>query len=221
MLLAFIFSMIGKPTVAFIPENETIFVLLESSRDTSVRINTTVDLSIIIKNLFNNSIYNVTITERIQDAINFVETPAGVFDGNDVNHTDIPITNLNNLEQLTVNYLNITSTEFIVNIAKIEKYETIALGFKINLTEVGAATVRSPEISWYDHWGDRNVPSSDVSINSISFSVFDIEVNAKIGYFPDVEVADINYTTVIFISLATIVLALFGRILYKKKPFAL
>jgi hypothetical protein len=213
--------MIGKPTTAFIPENETIFVNLRSSSGTSVNIGTTVDLSIVVKNLFNNSIYNVTITEQIQDAIDFLETPAGPFDGNDINHTDISVLNLDNLESLSVNYLNITSNEFILNIPKIDKYETITLGFKINLTQVGSMSVLSPEISWYDHWGDRNVPSDDIIINSILFSVSDILVNPKVGYFPEIEVAEINYTTIIFVSLATIVFAIFGRILYMKKPFML
>lgn len=209
----------ANPIHAFSPEEEMVFVIVLSSEESNVAVGTLINISIIIKNLTDNPIHNITVIEKLPISIEFIQTPYGLFNGTEANYTGFSFVNQINNENIQANYLNSTASNFTLNFNEIRKSETLSIGFIINVTQVGTAlTLDKTIVEYYDHWGDKNRVSPG-KINSLGFDVREIPQYQKGKYFPDVKVEEVDYQIIILIFISVLVLALSGRILYKKKPF--
>jgi hypothetical protein len=218
----------SQPSQAFIPEENTIRIMTfsDAAAEGSVEIGTFVNITIVIKNLTNETMNNVTIFQKYindpaEEAIKLMKTPYGDYFGEPINYTESEIPGLTVTNSLTnqaifANYLNVTESNITLNIPEILAGDEIGLTYTFNFTDEGIYIFNAADITYYDHWGDeKNLKS----FNEVSVNVAAADENSIAPYIPSFETTEINFMLIFGLTFGVVIIALVSRGLYLKKPF--
>jgi hypothetical protein len=204
---------------AFVPVSESVFVNTISSTNSDIQIGTIVDIAVTIKNLTNDTISNVTLFQSIPSGIDFINSPYEPYSGIASNYVDISVFNHVTMQNIDINWLNVTDANFALNFDQMLVQDAVSFQFTVNSSSVGASfLLEGATVTYYDFWGDRQQSVSD---NSLTFQVTEVSTNPKAVFFPDVSVDEIDYWKVVYVMLISLFVALISRMLYKKRPIEL
>ena len=106
-----------------------------------------------------------------------------------------------------------------MNLNNINHGDEIRFQFTLNVTDVTTSLISTTKLDYYDKYGDLQPTvsaPSDLALQSIAAP--DCE---KCPFFESVEVDDINWTTIVIVSIVIILAGILSRSLYKKKPLTL
>ena len=230
LLLAIGVLLFSQPSQAFVPENDTIKVTTFSdvAAESSVDIGTFVNITIVIKNLTNETMNNVTIFQKYindpaEESVKLMKTPYGDFSGEPINYTDseipgLTVTNSLNNKDIFANYLNVTESNITLNLPKLLAGGEIGLTYTFNFTDEGIYIFNAADVTYYDHWGDVKTLKS---FNEVSVNVAKVDENPIAPYIPNFETTETNYLLIIGFTFGVVIIALVSRGLYLKKPFEL
>ena len=227
-LITVLIFIVSTPSLqAYTPDNEIIQLMTFSdvADKDSVNVGTLVNMTIVMKNLTNDTISNMTIFQTIAkedniDSISLFKSPYGLYEGEAINYSSSEIADLSITNSLTdlpvpINYLNVTNYNFTLNIPTLNVGEEIGISFTMNFTEEGLFIFNAADLDYYDHWGDTY---SMKSYSDISVNVVIPEVDPMREFIPEFETTELDYKLVLYITLGTIIIALASRALYLKKP---
>ncbi len=227
LLFIIIFTM---HTSSYIPDKQLVEVMTfsDAAKYESIDIGVPVNISLVIKNYTNNTISNITLFQEYSkeiniDKIQLLKSPIGDFNGTYINYTRTEITNLSTTNlidntNLPINYFNVTKTNFTLNFPNMSNYTEVAIGFTLNFTAEGLFTFPSAKVTYFDHWGDKY---TKLSSNEISVTVKEKTNNPIREYIPQFNVSNINYKFIGILTFGTLLIAIFSRVLYFKKPLML
>lgn len=194
--------------------------------ESSVNVGTLVNITIVIKNLTNETMNNMTVFQKYindpeEEAVKLIKTPFGAYSGEPINYTDseipgLTVTNSLNDQAIAANYLNITEANITLNLPNLLASGEIGLTFTFNFTDEGIYIFNAADITYYDHWGDKKTLKS---FSEVSVNVAIVEDNPIAPYIPNFETTEINFPLIIGMTLGVVVIALLSRGLYLKKPF--
>ena len=222
--------MFTHPSQAFIPEDNSIEVMTFSdvASEDSVEIGTLVNITIVIKNLTNETMNNMTVFQKFtnepeEETVKLVKTPYGDFSGEATNYTDneipgLTVTNSLNDQAIPANYMNITEANITLNLPELLAGGEIGLTFTFNFTDEGIYIFNTASVTYYDHWGDKKTLRS---YSEVSVNVAATEEHPIAPYIPNFETTETNFTLIIGLIIGVVIIALLSRALYLKKPFEL
>ncbi|MCY3411288.1 MAG: hypothetical protein INQ03_06570 [Candidatus Heimdallarchaeota archaeon] len=216
------------PSAAFIPEEPEVkvFTFSEIRDQPEIESGKPINFTIIIKNLTNSSISNITIFQTYAENyevsfLKLVNSPMGAYTG-PVNYTGQPgtlsIKDAATHESVPINYLNVTNQNFTMNVPSLAAGKTLGIGFTLNFTRerTYSFTDKAAEVTYYDHWGD---PYTVISEHNPTINIDNPEEDEVEPYIPRVPVeSELDFKPIIFISLGLVVLVLVIRIVYGKNP---
>jgi uncharacterized repeat protein (TIGR01451 family) len=214
----------ASTTANFVPENGRVTSLLYVDVKFDDRLNidlgSNVTFDIVVKNLTNNSISNLTITQTIPQNLDLIEVMGQDISDVPGNFNDLSAVSSIGPTNLAVRYLNITASNFTTNLdITMASGDSIGLRFVMQANQVASPSFSAATVSYYDHWGDRyNAVRQETQIN------LDIDTSTTppyLSFIPDFDTTDTDYTLIIGLTLGTALIALLGRVLYLKKPIEL
>ncbi len=236
ILIVTIISLLSMSNVqGFVPEDMQVKAYTFSSANAKSNLNVgeLVNFTVVVKNLTNETITNVTIFQQYARSIvtnvsKMVNTPLGAFNG-PMNYTSefapapspAPLDMINVLtgEKLEFNYFNITYNNFTLNLPSIDAGDSIGIGYTLNLTKTGTFSYDPTRVEYYDHWMDKNIATASSMPNIL---IAEPEENKIAPFFPEVEVdEEIDYYSILLPLLSIIMVAILSRIVYFKNPFNL
>lgn len=203
------------------PDDGIIAISLLATERSDVEVGSSIEIYLVIKNFSNFTMNNVTVTQFLDtnnvEALQFIESPIGLFNGTDRTYTEnVSVINYISGENVTLNSFTISSNNFTLNMGKIDKSEVYSFRFSVNITESGRSSISETTVTYYDQFGDLQDPLD--SPNDIEIRATAVPTNEKDGFFPEIEVEDVNYRTVFIIAFVLLAVALLSRSLYKKRP---
>jgi len=198
-------------------------IVNNSKNSSNIEVGNIVDFSVLIKNLWNDSINNITITQEIPSSnVKLVSVGGQSMGESSASLTNITVDDTYTGKQLKLSYLNFTYSEtdksnFTANIdITLAQDDYFVLGFQLNFTQSGNFNVLQPNVSYYDHWHD---PHTNVNgVDSIGVNVLSVDDDTRRQYIPYADTVDPNYTLILAGFLAVMVAAVLSRILHGKKP---
>lgn len=229
--LVFISLLSISLTSGFVPieEQVNVYTFSDAASLDNIEPGIPVNFSIVVKNLSNDTIHNITIFQNFAksfetETVKLLESPLEKFGGEPINHTsstgNIEVEDKLTGNMIKINYLNITLSNFTLNFEEIKSGFSIGIGYSLNFTQ--ELSIYSPDatlLTYYDHWGDEQSESGKISP---SFNIQLPEENEIAPYFPSFETEDeLNPTQIFLTVFIVIIVAYFGRILYLKNPFKL
>jgi len=221
-LFFFIGLLIVSQSQGFIPIDEDIVVTTVRDSENNLEVGTIVEISVIVKNFFNNSISNITLTQVLPSDVTLIESPFGTFsearnytlEGDNLSVFDAA-SNLN----ISLNYLNVTSSNFTLNLGKLAAFGKFSFSYKLNMSSADDIVTLDPiAMTYFDHWGDVQTFSGG---NPLTFNVREKDVNELKRFFPEIEVDDNDRTLIFVLILGLTLIALASRLLHLKRPIEL
>lgn len=207
-------------STAFTPRDEgfvEVYLYSQADNRNDVEIGNTVDFSIVIKNLWNDTIHNLTLIQPFPADTDLISVADQPVEQQNQNFTAFSVTDTNSGTQLDFQYLNVTESNMTANIdINMERGDYFTLGFELNFTTTGSYSFTAPSLTYYDHWGDIQ---TEIQTQTTSIQIVEIEEDTRTQYIPSFETTEPNYQIIVGGILAIFVVAILGRTLHLKKPF--
>jgi len=226
MYIVFISTMLFvMNTQSYVPEEPGVEVLnlvdvpFNNTTDKyEIEVNNIINITILVKNLTNETYTNVSIIQEIPIAgVEFYEHPYERFTGENASYTDIEIPDVLNHNSLQLNYLNVTQSNFTLNMDFMQNDSSFAIKYSVNMTSDGDFSFPRTNVTYYDHWGDLNYMES---VNYLLITVIKPTNDTRTYYRVNPgDVEDFELMKILPWSLGVLVIAVFSRSLYLKKPF--
>lgn len=208
-------------STAFAPRDEgfvEVFLYTHAEDRRNIEIGTTVDFSIVVKNLWNDTIHNMTLFQIFPAGSELMSIVNQPIEDQNQNFTDLSTTDERSGMQLDFNYINVTESNMTANFdINMERGDYFVFDFSLNFTIDGQYTLEEPSFTYYDHWGDRK---TEAKIQTTTVEIVTIEQDTRTQFIPAFETTEPNYGILVGGIFAIFIIAILGRSLHLKKPIA-
>jgi len=199
------------------------FLYMTQTNPNNVVANQPVNMSIVVTNLTNETIHNVTITQTLLQNTQLIGVGDQKITPDTANFTNLVIPDTLSGSQLHLSYLNFTTTQLVPELSAnfnitLPAGALFSFEFRLNFTKTGQFPFSAPVVSFYDHWGDKQ---TDVKTQNVSANVKESPVETRRKYIPTFTTSKTNYTLIIGGFIALLAVALLGRTLHFKAPVRL
>lgn len=212
-----ILSTVFAPS-AYLPDDNKIFVITlhDASDITHLELGTPVNFTTVLKNYTNDTMQALNISQLLPDNLDLLKSPFGELVDGEFNMTTPKTIDIPTGGQLQIlrGYANISYFEF--STTDLINGSMISWNFTVNGTIDNNFQIDHPTFKYFDHWPDLHTISIG-NLVSIKYNT-PAEPNPYEAHLPHYSTADVDWQTVLLLALAVIVIAVFTRVLYFRKP---
>ena len=157
LMLALLVSILVniQATSSFVPEQTLVFFQVPDKHET---INgTTVEFALFIKNYFNYTITNITVSLNLTESsdLHFLSCSFGELTGDNVTlNSTILSPEIGEFDSVNITYGNMTSSYLEYNVSEIEPDQQMSFFYNITSNAIVETSVPRSSMSYYDNWMD-------------------------------------------------------------------
>ncbi len=219
-LLVFIIFLALTPTTGFETDPTKVSVISIHDGKTLGRElfpGTIVNVTVLIKNLSNDTMRNVNVSQTLPEEIDLVLSPFGSV-SSEINITQPMDMEMPSGETLRINSAYANSSYFTFNFDSLVNGSGIAFTYSINATRDKVFDIDAVQVDYLDHWGDPHTANG----NRISLEFFPPEEKADNDkYYPKFEVGEVDWVLVISTAVGLVFgVSVISALVYFKKPFS-
>ncbi len=185
--------------------------------DNQLNPGTWVNITVLIKNLSNDTMRNVNVSQSLPNDLEIVRSPFGNLT-DVVNITTPAEMPMADGKMIHINSAFFNKTYYRFNFDSLINGSGISFAISVNATRDKVFDIDPVTVDYLDHWGDPHT----VTGNRVSLEFFPIEEKSDDDlYYPKFEVTDVDWTLVISTTLAVIIGAsILSALVYFRKPFS-